>query len=100
MVQQLGSFPNTIANLDDKPNLAAQAMKEALQRDCALLWNKVIEIIGDLNGIRPVSEGGTGGSTKPTAREGIGIYAGNVSPASMASSLETGDIYLYVPDLP
>ena len=45
MIQQLSSFPNTIKNLDDKPNLSADSMKQALQQDCSVLWQKVIEII-------------------------------------------------------
>lgn len=84
-VQQLGSFPNTIRNLDDKPNLSPDAMKQALQQDVSVLWNKTIEIIGALNGI---------------GRDSLGIYVGNTAPASVAASLQTGDIYLYVPDLP
>ena len=84
-VQQLGSFPNTIRNLDDKPNLSPDEMKQALQQDVSVLWNKTIEIIGALNSI---------------GRESLGIYVGNTAPASIAASLQTGDIYLYVPDLP
>ena len=99
-VQQLSSFPNTIRNLDDKPNLSADMMKQALQQDCSVLWQKTIEVIDDLNGVRPVSVGGTGGNTKQTGREGLGIYVGNASPASMVDTLEVGDIYLYAPDLP
>ena len=99
-VTQLSSFPNTIRNLDDKPNLDADSMKQALQQDVSVLWQKTVEVIDDLNGVRPVSTGGTGGTTKPTARQGIGIYVGNASPASMVSTLEVGDIYLYAPDLP
>ena len=103
-VTQLGSFPNTIANLDDKPNLSAANMKQALQQDVSELWQKTIEVIDDLNGKAPspvpVTDGGTGGTTKQTGREGLGLYVGNSSPASVASSLEVGDIYLYVPDLP
>ena len=99
-VTQLSSFPNTIRNLDDKPNLDADSMKQALQQDCSVLWQKGIEIIDALNGVREVSEGGTGGNTKQTARQGLGIYVGNASPASMVSTLEVGDIYLYAPDLP
>ena len=99
-VQQLSSFPNTIRNLDDKPNLSADMMKQALQQDCSVLWQKTIEIIDDLNGVRPVSLGGTGGTTKQTGREGLGIYVGNTAPSSIAATLQTGDIYLYAPDLP
>ena len=103
-VTQLGSFPNTIRNLDDRPNLSADAMKQALQQDCSTLWQKVIEVISDLNTVPafPVSvdNGGTGGTTKQGGRQGLGIYVGNATPASMVSTLDVGDIYLYVPDLP
>ena len=103
-VEQLGNFPNTITNLDDKPNLSADAMKEALQHDVSELWNKCIELIAAFNDgettPRAVAYGGTGGTTRDTARNGIGIYYGSTSPDSMAASLQTGDIYLYVPDLP
>lgn len=137
-VSQLPSFPNTILNLDDKPNLSAQNMKEALQRDTAALWQKCIEVIASLNSKTdesekasvvnasstndtypsslavynaintliaaqhplPVAKGGTGGTTKPAARNGIGIYVGNTVPSEMVSTLDVGDIYLYVPDLP
>lgn len=99
MIQQLGNFPNTIRNLDDKPNLSADAMKQALQQDVSVLWQKVIDIITYLNAPIPVTNGGTGGTTKQTGREGIGIYLGNDSPSSVASTLQAGDIYLYVPDL-
>lgn len=99
-IQQLSSFPNTIKNLDDKPNLSADSMKQALQQDCSVLWQKVIEIITYLNAPTPVTDGGTGGTSKQTGREGLGIYVGNSSPASVASTLATGDVYLYVPDLP
>lgn len=99
-VQQLGSFPNTIRNLDDKPNLSADSMKQALQQDCSTLWQKCIEIITALNSVRSVAEGGTGGTTKQTGREGLGVYVGNTAPSSIAATLQTGDIYLYAPDLP
>lgn len=103
-VEQLPSFPNTIANLDDKPNLSATDTKQALQQDVSVLWNKCLEVIEALNSNdttpRAVSYGGTGGTTKDTARNGIGIYYGNTSPDSMAASLQAGDIYLYAPDLP
>ena len=103
-VEQLPSFPNTIANLDDKPNLSATDMKQALQQDVSELWNRAQEMIEAINTNdttpRAVAFGGTGGTTKDTARNGIGIYYGNTSPDSMAASLQAGDIYLYVPDLP
>ena len=105
-ISALGDFPNTIANLNDKPNLPAQRMKESLQDDVNTLWSKVAEIIPVINSIQgladlplSVANGGTGGTTKQTGREGMGIYAGSTAPASIASSLNTGDIYLYFPDL-
>lgn len=89
-VEQLGSFPNTILNLDDKPNLSAQAMKQALQEDVSQLWGKTVEVIDALN------EKPDG----PINKNSIGIYIGNSSPESVVSILNEGDIYLYVPDLP
>lgn len=84
-VSQLGNFPNTIRKLDDKPNLSADSMKQALQADVQTLWNKAIEIINALN-----LKGEFTGA----------IYVGNTTPASVAAQLNIGDIYLYVPDLP
>jgi hypothetical protein len=79
-------------------------MKQALQQDCSTLWQKCIEIISSLNTVPAfpigVDNGGTGGTTKPSARNGLGIYVGNATPASMVSTLDVGDVYLYVPDLP
>lgn len=49
-------------------------------------------------GTVPVSGGGTGGTTKQTAREGIGIYAGSTAPETFAAQMQTGDIYLYFPE--
>lgn len=89
-VEQLGNFPNTILNLDDKPNLSAQAMKQALQEDVSQLWGKTVEVIDALNG---KADG-------PINKNSIGIYIGNSSPESVVSILNEGDIYLYVPDLP
>ena len=84
-VSQLPNFPNTIRNLDDKPGLSADAMKQALQADVQTLWGKTVEIIGSLN-------------TKGEFANAI--YVGKATPSSMASSLNTGDVYLYAPDLP
>lgn len=84
-VSQLGNFPNTIRKLDDKPNLSADSMKQALQADVQTLWGKTVEIISSLN-----TKGEFSGR----------IYVGNTTPSSMASTLSTGDIYLYAPDLP
>jgi len=86
-VSQLPSFPNTIANLPDRPGLSAANMKEALQRDVAQLWQKTEEIVEAVNDKPDISGGGA-------------IYVGNTSPASVADTLSAGDIYLYVPDLP
>lgn len=135
---QLPSFPNTILNLDDKPNLSAQHMKEALQADVSTLWQKVVELIessntktdasdkvtvvnsSSTNASYPsalavynaitsaisaqypisVANGGTGANAKPAARTNLGIYVGNTLPSEMVSTLDVGDIYLYVPDLP
>ena len=102
-VSQLPSYPGAISNLPDKPNLSATAMKAKFEEDPRTLWAKVMEIITDLNTKAKspvsVSDGGTGGTTKQGARQGIGIYVGNTLPADMASTLATGDVYIYVPDL-
>ena len=90
IVEQLGNFPNTILNLDDKPNLAPHAMKQALQEDVSQLWGKTVEIIDAVNS---KADG-------PITKNSIGIYIGNSSPESVVSILNEGDIYLYVPDLP
>ena len=42
--------------------------------------------------VTPVTLGGTGGTTKPTARSGIGITSGTASPSGGAD----GDIYFKV----
>lgn len=103
----LGSFPNTIANLPDKPNMSGTPMKAALQADVKTLWEFNMALLAELaTSIAAVSlpvsvaNGGTGGTTKPTAREGIGIYAGKTAPDTIKSDLAAGDIYLYFPDLP
>jgi hypothetical protein len=85
MVNQLSSFPNTILNLDDRPNLSAEDMKQALQQDVSVLWAKCMEIISSLNAKVDGS---------------MGIYIGNDTPASVAADLSVGDVYLYAPDLP
>ena len=43
-VPSLGAFPNTIANLPDRPNLSAQRMKEALQDDVKTLWEHTADL--------------------------------------------------------
>lgn len=80
-VSQLGSFPDTIANLPDQPNMSAQNLKDALQADCETLWNKTKDIITDLN-------------SRPT------IVVDKILPATKAASLSVGDVYIYCPDLP
>lgn len=104
-VSPLGAFPNTIANLPDRPNLGPQQMKEALQQDISTLWPVVQQLINEVNNITgfadlplSVANGGTGANNKGDAREHLGIYVGNSTPSSVASSLSVGDIYVYVPE--
>lgn len=106
-VPTLGSFPNTIGNLPDKPNLGPTQMKNALQADVQTLWPYVQKVINEVNGISgfatlplTVENGGTNATNKSDARENLGIKAGKATPSSVASSLSVGDIYVYVPDLP
>ena len=42
MVNQLSSFPNTILNLEDRPNLSAEDMMQALQRNVSVVWEKCV----------------------------------------------------------
>lgn len=44
----------------------------------------------------PVSYGGTGGTSKSTARSGLGIYYGTSDPESAVANPETGDIYFKI----
>ena len=48
-ITNLGNFPHTIGNLDDQPNLPADKMKEALEKDCETLWDKVKEVVPSVN---------------------------------------------------
>jgi hypothetical protein len=106
-VPVLGTFPNTIANLPDRPNLGPQQMKEALQADIATAWPYIQALITEVNassGFAPlplsIDNGGTGATTKADALAALGITVGKGSPASVASGLATGDIYIYAPTLP
>lgn len=106
-VPSLGAFPNTIANLPDRPNLSAQRMKEALQDDVKTLWEHTADLTDEYNSSfvsaplpLAVNKGGTGATTPANARNNLGIYAGKTAPSSMAASLPTGAIYIYAPTLP
>lgn len=48
-IQNLTNFPSTISNLADKPNLSGTQMKAKLEEDCKTLWEKMQEVIPDLN---------------------------------------------------
>lgn len=48
-IENLGNFPSTIGNLPDKPNLSGTDMKAKLEADCSTLWNKVKEMVPELN---------------------------------------------------
>lgn len=48
-ISNLPIFPHTIGNLDDDPNLPADEMKAALERDCMEMWEKLREVIPELN---------------------------------------------------
>ena len=106
-ISTLGAFPNTIANLPDRPNLSAQNMKEALQADVETLWPYVQALITAVNASSgfatlplSIENGGTNATTKADALNNLGVYVESTAPSSMAASLEEGDIYVYVPDLP
>ena len=106
-VPTLGAFPNPIGNLPDRPNLGPDQMKEKLQADLRTLWPYIQQLIDEVNGISgfatlplAIENGGTNATSKGTARENLGVYAGKASPSSVAASLSVGDLYVYVPDLP
>lgn len=48
-IQNLTNFPSTISNLADKPNLSGTQMKSKLEADCKALWEKMQEVIPELN---------------------------------------------------
>lgn len=48
-IENLETFPGTISNLPDKPNLSGEDMKAKLEKDCKDLWNKMREVIPELN---------------------------------------------------
>lgn len=54
-IQILGNFPHTVGNLDDRPNLNAQQMKAAFEKDVMTLWAKLAECIPHINEILPAS---------------------------------------------
>lgn len=55
-ISNLPVFPHTIGNLDDRPNLPADEMKAKFEQDCMELWNKVREVIPDLNARLPMTD--------------------------------------------
>jgi hypothetical protein len=54
-ISNLGNFPHTIGNLDDRPNLTAAQMKAALEKDVMSLWAKLAEAIPYINDILPAN---------------------------------------------
>ena len=54
-IANLGTFPHTIGNLDDRPNLTAAQMKAALEQDVMTLWGRLAEAIPMINDILPAS---------------------------------------------
>ena len=106
-LQPLGAFPGTIGKLNNRPNLGPEQMKEALQKDLAVLWGATQAIIAEINGISgfatlplSVANGGTGAGTKGLARTNLGVHVGNDAPDDVAASIDVGDIYIYAPTLP
>jgi hypothetical protein len=55
-IENLDVFPHTVGGLDDKPNLSAEQMKAAFEADCNALWDKVMEMIPELNAALPADE--------------------------------------------
>lgn len=54
-IPNLGNFPHTIGNLDDRPNLTAEQMKEKFEHDVMTLWATLAECIPSINDILPAS---------------------------------------------
>ena len=52
-ITNLPTFPHTVGKLDDRPNLMPDQMKAAFEQDCMELWEKVREVIPDLNNTFP-----------------------------------------------
>lgn len=48
-INNLNNFPGTISNLPDKPNLSGADMKAKFEADCKTLWEKMKEVIPELN---------------------------------------------------
>lgn len=55
-ISNLGNFPHTIGNLDDRPNLTAAQMKAAFEQDVMTLWAKLAQAIPYINDILPASK--------------------------------------------
>ena len=51
-IENLGRFPHTIGNLDDRPNLTAAQMKAKLEADCNEVWDKVSECVPEVNKVQ------------------------------------------------
>lgn len=54
-ISNLGNFPHTIGNLDDRPNLTAAELKAKLEKDVMTVWNTLAEAIPLINDILPAS---------------------------------------------
>ena len=54
-IANLGSFPHTVGNLDDRPNLTGAQMKAAFEKDVMTLWGRLAEAIPMINDILPLS---------------------------------------------
>lgn len=54
-IENLGRFPHTIGNLDDRPNMTGQQLKSKLEQDVMTLWAKLVEVVPYVNEIIPVS---------------------------------------------
>lgn len=54
-IENLGNFPHTIGNLDDRPSLTGAQMKAAFEKDVMALWARLAACIPYINEIIPVS---------------------------------------------